>query len=77
MQNVLVINCGSSSLKYQLLEMVKSACWPRAWSSASAWKSASTPTSAPGPTSGQELPVPDHARAIELVLAALPAASTA
>ena len=71
--NVLVINCGSSSLKYQLLDMDRrDACWPRGWSSASAWSRASTPTRRPGREEfRQELAIADHAAAFDLVLAAL------
>ncbi len=33
---VLVLNSGSSSVKYQLLDMRDRSGWPRAWSSGSA-----------------------------------------
>ena len=37
---VLVINCGSSSLKYQLIDMDGEKCCARACASALAWKAA-------------------------------------
>ena len=72
MFNVLVINCGSSSLKYQLMEMdtetlmakglIERIGLPMGIHTFSPGKGAAV---------NEELPIPDHAHACELLLAAL------
>jgi len=72
MQNVLVINCGSSSLKYQLLEMQEERLLAKGLIERIGLEMGRhTYTPAGGEKHQAELPVPDHARAIELVIAAL------
>ena len=71
-QNVLVINCGSSSLKYQLLEMREERVMGKGLVERIGLEAGIHTYKRPGADKiVQELPVPDHARAIELVLAAL------
>ncbi len=72
MQNVLVINCGSSSLKYQLLDMSEERVLAKGLVEriglevgVHIYKPAGRDKRV------EELPVPDHAGAFELVLAAL------
>ncbi len=72
MQNVLVINCGSSSLKYQLLEMQEERLLAKGLIERIGLEMGRhTYAPAGGEKHQAELPVPDHARAIELVIAAL------
>ena len=67
---VLVLNSGSSSVKYQLLDMATAAAWPSAWSSASArrprgWPTPRWPPTAPrASTAG---PIADHEAALKAV----------
>jgi acetate kinase len=72
MQNVLVINCGSSSLKYQLLDMTDEKLVAKGLIERIGMEDGIHTYSRPGCDSVNEtLPIPDHARAIELLLAAL------
>ncbi len=72
MQNVLVINCGSSSLKYQLLNMEAEQVLAKGLVERIGMQVGRHHYSRPGSDKlSEELPVPDHARAIELLLAAL------
>ncbi len=72
MQNVLVINCGSSSLKYQLLEMGSEELRARGLVERIGLAAGVHSYQRPGHDDlVEELPIADHARAIELVLAAL------
>ncbi len=70
--NVLVINCGSSSLKYQLLDMSSETLLAKGLVERIGMDEGIHTYS---PTGGQEirleLPIADHARAIELVLTTL------
>lgn len=71
-KNVLVINCGSSSLKYQLLDMAAEKLLAKGLIERIGLE---TGIHTYSPCSGGDLredaPVPDHTRAVELVLAAL------
>lgn len=72
MLNVLVINCGSSSLKYQLLEMQEERLLAKGLVERIGLEAGvHTYKREGGEKLVEELPVPDHARAIELVVAAL------
>jgi len=71
-QNVLVINCGSSSLKYQLLEMEAERLLAKGIVERIGLEVGKHTYQRPERDKlVEELPVADHARAIELVLAAL------
>ena len=71
-KNVLVINCGSSSLKYQLLDMAAETLLAKGLIERIGLE---TGIHTYSPTGGadvrEDAPVPDHTRAVELVLAAL------
>jgi len=70
--NVLVINCGSSSLKYQLLDMADERLLARGLVERIGQDEGfHTYEPAGGKEIRREQPIPDHACAIELVLAAL------
>jgi len=72
LQNVLVINCGSSSLKYQLLEMTKESILAKGLVERIGLETGVHTYSRPGVEDVcEEMPIVDHARGIELVLAAL------
>ena len=72
MQNVLVINCGSSSLKYQLLDMTSEKVLGKGLVERIGLEVGKHTYKRPGEDKiVQEIPVPDHGRAIELVLEAL------
>ena len=72
MQNVLVINCGSSSLKYQLLEMSREKLVAKGLVERIGMDDGNHIYSRPGQDDVAEtLPIADHAVAIELLLAAL------
>lgn len=72
MQNVLVINCGSSSLKYQLLDMTDEKLVAKGLVERIGMDDGIHTYSRPGQENISEtLPIEDHARAIELLLAAL------
>jgi len=72
MQNVLVINCGSSSLKYQLLNMVDETLLAKGLVERIGLKLGVHTYQRPGHDDlTVEEPIADHARAIALVLAAL------
>ena len=72
MQNVLVINCGSSSLKYQLLDMESERVLAKGLVERIGLEFGRHTYSRSGADKlKEELPVPDHGRAIELLLAAL------
>ncbi len=72
MQNVLVINCGSSSLKYQLLDMQQERLLAKGLIERIGLEMGRhIYKPADGEDHRAELPVPDHARAIELVITAL------
>ncbi|MFN2371331.1 MAG: acetate/propionate family kinase [Candidatus Krumholzibacteriia bacterium] len=72
MRNVLVINCGSSSLKYQLLDMTDERLLAKGLVERIGLDDGIHTSSAPGRDEFREtLPIADHARACELVLAAL------
>jgi len=72
MQNVLVLNCGSSSLKYQLLDMASERLLAKGLVERIGLEKGRHIYKRPGQDDRTvELPVPDHARAIELVLEAL------
>ncbi len=72
MFNVLVINCGSSSLKYQLMEMGAERLVAKGLVERIGLdKGIHTFSPVGGSAVTEELPIPDHARACELVLAAL------
>jgi acetate kinase len=72
MRNVLVINCGSSSLKYQLLDMTDERLLAKGLVERIGLDDGIHSCAAPGREEFREtLPIPDHARAFELVLAAL------
>jgi len=71
-QNILVINCGSSSLKYQLLNMADTSLLAKGLIERIGMQDGVHTLSRPGEDDFQEtLPIDDHARAIELVMAAL------
>jgi acetate kinase len=71
-QNVLVINCGSSSLKYQLLEMSDEKLLAKGLVERIGMDDGKHIYSRPGQENVEEvLPIADHAVAIELLLAAL------
>jgi len=72
MHNVLVINCGSSSLKYQLLDMTNETVMGKGLIERIGLEVGKHTYKRPGKDKVvQEIPVPDHGRAIELVLDAL------
>jgi len=72
MKNVLVINCGSSSLKYQLLDMDHEKLLAKGLVERIGLEDGIHTSTRPGHDElREELPIPDHARAMELVLAAL------
>jgi len=72
MQNVLVINCGSSSLKYQLLDMTDERPLAKGVVERIGLEDGVHTCSRPDQEDFVEtLPIPDHAKAIQLVLAAL------
>ncbi len=72
MQNVLVINCGSSSLKYQLLDMAGETLLAKGLVERIGLEAGRHAMSRPGADDiVEELPIPDHGQAFELVLAAL------
>ncbi len=71
-QNVLVINCGSSSLKYQLLNMAHENVLAKGLIERIGMQDGVHTLDRPGEDDFQEtLPIEDHAKAIELVMAAL------
>ncbi len=71
-QNILVINCGSSSLKYQLLNMADESILAKGLIERIGMQDGVHTLSRPGRDEFQEtLPIDDHGRAIELVMAAL------
>ncbi|MGD9547144.1 MAG: acetate kinase [Candidatus Krumholzibacteriia bacterium] len=71
-KNVLVINCGSSSLKYQLLDMAHETLMAKGLVERIGLEDGiHTYSPAGGANIREETPIPDHARGIELVLAAL------
>ena len=71
-RNVLVINCGSSSLKYQLLEMNREKLLAKGLIERIGLKEGIHTFGRPGHDDlVSEHPVADHAVAIELLLAAL------
>ncbi len=71
-RNVLVINCGSSSLKYQLLDMAQEKLLAKGLVERIGLKEGvHTYTPAGGDPVRTERPIPDHAAAIALVLEAL------
>ncbi|MDD5719634.1 MAG: acetate kinase [Candidatus Krumholzibacteria bacterium] len=72
MQNILVINCGSSSLKYQLLDMDHEKLLAKGLVERIGLEVGKHTYQRPDQdTLREELPVADHARAIELLLAAV------
>jgi len=72
MQNILVINCGSSSLKYQLLDMTAETLLAKGLIERIGLEQGVHTYERPGYDSVvAELPIADHARAVELLLAAL------
>lgn len=72
MQNVLVINCGSSSLKYQLLDMDREDLLAKGLVERIGLEVGRHTYKRPGQDNlVEELPVADHARAIELLLSAV------
>lgn len=72
MFNVLVINCGSSSLKYQLMEMDTESLLAKGLIERIGLAQGIHTFSPAGAAAvTEELPIPDHARACELLLAAL------
>ncbi len=72
MRNVLVINCGSSSLKYQLLEMERETLLAKGLVERIGLEQGRHVYQRPGHDDVvAEQPVPDHKEAIALVLAAL------
>jgi acetate kinase len=71
-QNILVINCGSSSLKYQLLNMNDESVLAKGLIERIGMQDGIHTLNRPDQDNFQEtLPIEDHARAIELVMAAL------
>lgn len=72
MRNVLVINCGSSSLKYQLLEMTSEVVLAKGLVERIGLPGSTHATERSGQPDGvTKLPVPDHTAAIGLVLDSL------
>jgi acetate kinase len=72
MQHILVINCGSSSLKYQLLDMDHEKLLAKGLVERIGLEVGKHTYQRPDQdTLREELPVADHARAIELLLAAV------
>jgi acetate kinase len=72
MQNVLVINCGSSSLKYQLLEMEAEKLLAKGLIERIGQPTGKHTYQRTGSDKrGFELPVPDHVRAMALVIEAV------
>ena len=72
MQNVLVINCGSSSLKYQLLDMSREHLMAKGLVERIGLDDGHHTMKRPaGDDFSETLPIPDHARAFELVMTAL------
>lgn len=72
MRNVLVINCGSSSLKYQLLEMREERLLAKGLVERIGLEQGRHVYSRPARDEVvEETPVPDHARAMQLVVTAL------
>ena len=72
MQNVLVINCGSSSLKYQLLDMSREHLLAKGLVERIGLDDGHHTMKRPaGDDFSETLPIPDHARAFELVMTAL------
>jgi acetate kinase len=72
MKNVLVVNCGSSSLKYQLLDMESERLLAKGLVERIGLKEGKHVYSRPTlPDIAQEETVPNHERAIQLLLAAL------
>ncbi len=72
MKNVLVINCGSSSLKYQLLDMVDERVLAKGLVERIGMQDGIHSLSCPGRDDFEEvLPIEDHAKGIELVMNAL------
>ncbi|MDY0110780.1 MAG: acetate kinase [Candidatus Krumholzibacteria bacterium] len=72
MQHILVINCGSSSLKYQLLDMDREKLLAKGLVERIGLEVGKHTYQRPEQdTLREELPVADHARAIELLLAAV------
>ena len=72
MKNVLVINCGSSSLKYQLLDMVDESILAKGLVERIGMQDGIHTLRSPGHDKFEEtLPIDDHAKGIELVLNAL------
>jgi acetate kinase len=73
-RNVLVINCGSSSLKYQLLDMDEERLLAKGLVERIGLAVGKHVYQRPGRDDVvEESPVPDHERAMQLVLAALTA----
>ena len=72
MKNVLVINCGSSSLKYQLLDMVDESVLAKGLVERIGMQDGIHTLSSPTHDDFEEiLPIEDHAKGIELVMKAL------
>ncbi len=72
MRNVLVINCGSSSLKYQLLDMTTEEVRAKGLVERIGLDRSSHTYERPGHENiSEETAIDDHARAVELLLAAL------
>jgi acetate kinase len=72
MKNVLVINCGSSSLKYQLLEMERERLLAKGLVERIGLDVGKHIYARPGQGDiVREQPVPNHARALQMLLAAL------
>jgi acetate kinase len=72
MKNVLVINCGSSSLKYQLLDMSEETLLARGLVERIGLESGIHTYERPGREKRvEEMPVADHAQAFRLLLAAV------
>ncbi len=72
MKNVLVIKCGSSSLKYQLLDMDHETLLAKGLVERIGMQDGIHALESPGREKFKEvLPIEDHAKAIELVMAAL------
>ncbi len=72
MKNVLVINCGSSSLKYQLLDMVDESILAKGLVERIGMQDGIHTLSSPGHDKFEEtLPIDDHAKGLELVVNAL------
>lgn len=72
MENILVINCGSSSLKYQLMEMQQERLLAKGLVERIGLEQGKHVYQRPGrPDLVEQLPVPNHEVAIDLLLAAL------